>query len=215
MKTKNKVLMMHARETLDGNWGIAIGAVLIYIVISGAASSNPFLGLLIGGPLAISFSYFFLSLSRNKTVEIGDMLKGFDKNFLNSVLAMVLITIYVLLWAVLLIIPGIIAALSYSQAFFILVENPGMSASDAIAKSKAMMEGYKWKYFCLGLRFIGWAILSVFTFGIGFIFLAPYIQVTFAKFYDDIKGGHTHVKPEEKHEDSTSVDVSENKEVTN
>lgn len=190
MKTKNKVLMMHARETLDkgGNWSLAVGAVLIYLVISGAASFNPFFGLLVGGPLAISFSYFFLSLSRNKTVEIGDMLKGFDKNFLNPVLATVLVTVYVLLWAVLLIIPGVIAALSYSQVFFILVENPSMSAFDAIAKSKAMMEGYKWKYFCLGLRFVGWAILCIFTLGIGFLFLAPYMQVSFAKFYDDIAG---------------------------
>lgn len=190
MKTKNKVLMMRARETLDkrANWSLAVGAVLIYLVISGAASFNPFFQLLVGGPLAISFSYFFLSLSRNKTVEIGDMLKGFDKNFLNSVLATVLVTVYVLLWAILLIIPGIIAALSYSQVFFILVENPSMSAFDAIAKSKAMMEGYKWKYFCLGLRFVGWAILCIFTLGIGFLFLAPYIQVSFAKFYDDITG---------------------------
>jgi uncharacterized membrane protein len=211
MKTKNKVLMMHARETLDrgGNWSLAVGATLIYIVISGAASFNPFFWFLVGGPLAISFSYFFLSLSRNKTVEIGDMLKGFDKNFLNPVLAMVLITIYVLLWAVLLIIPGIIAALSYSQVFFILVENPSMSASDAIAKSKAMMEGYKWKYFCLFFRFIGWIILSIFTLGIGFLFLAPYMQVTFAKFYDDIQSGHSHSKIEEKNEEQN---ITENME---
>lgn len=214
MKTKNNVLMTHAREALDGNWSLAVGAVLIYVVISGAASFNPFVGLLVGGPLAISFSYFFLTLSRNKTVEIGGMLKGFDKNFLNSVLAMVLITIYVLLWAILLIIPGIIAALSYSQAFFILVEHPTMSASDAISKSKAMMDGYKWKYFCLGLRFIGWAILCIFTFGIGFLFLAPYMQVTFAKFYDDIKGGHAHHHSvgEAKHEGVAHI---ENKETTN
>ena len=58
---------------------------------------------------------------------------------------------------------------------------------DALRKSKEMMDGYKWKYFCLGLRFIGWALLCVLTLGIGILWLSPYVQVSYAKFYEDVK----------------------------
>jgi uncharacterized membrane protein len=87
----------------------------------------------------------------------------------------------------LLIIPGIIAAISYSMTFYILADDNSLTAMEAIDKSKAMMEGYKLKYFYLSLRFLGWALLAILTFGIGFLWLAPYMMVASAKFYDDIK----------------------------
>ncbi|GHT57847.1 hypothetical protein FACS18945_2990 [Bacteroidia bacterium] len=94
-------------------------------------------------------------------------------------------------WSLLLIIPGIIAAISYSMTFYIIADDPAISAMDAINKSKKMMYGYKMKYFCLSLRFLGWALLCILTLGIGFLWLMPYIQVTFAKFYDDLKAANT------------------------
>jgi len=95
--------------------------------------------------------------------------------------------LFVFLWSLLLIIPGIIASLAYSMTFFILADEPELGASDALAKSKRMMRGYKWKYFCLNLRFIGWAILCVISLGIGFLWLIPYMQISYAKFYEDVK----------------------------
>jgi uncharacterized membrane protein len=93
----------------------------------------------------------------------------------------------ILLWLLLLIVPGIIAAISYSQTFFILAEDNTIRPSEAIEKSKKMMDGNKLKYFYLCLRFLGLGLLCILTLGIGFLWLAPYIQVTNAKFYDDIK----------------------------
>jgi uncharacterized membrane protein len=87
-----------------------------------------------------------------------------------------------------LIIPGIIAALSYSMTFYILADDQEIKAEDALRKSKMMTEGYKLKLFYLGLRFLLLAFLCVLTLGIGFFFLIPFIHVTMAKFYDDIKG---------------------------
>jgi uncharacterized membrane protein len=95
--------------------------------------------------------------------------------------------LFILLWTLLLIIPGIIAAISYSMTFYILADDNSIGAMDAIDKSKKMMDGYKWKYFCLGLRFLGWALLCILTLGIGFLWLMPYMQVSMAKFYDDVK----------------------------
>jgi uncharacterized membrane protein len=95
--------------------------------------------------------------------------------------------LFILLWTLLLIIPGIIAAISYSMTFYILADDNSIGAMDAIDKSKKMMDGYKWKCFCLGLRFLGWALLCILTLGIGFLWLMPYMQVSMAKFYDDVK----------------------------
>lgn len=89
----------------------------------------------------------------------------------------------------LLIIPAIVVSLSYTQVYYIIADNPAIKALDAVRQSKEMMKGYKLKYVFLGLRFIGWAILCIFTLGIGLLWLLPYIQVSMARFYDDIKGG--------------------------
>ena len=95
--------------------------------------------------------------------------------------------LFIFLWMLLLIIPGIIASIAYSQTFYILAEDDTIGSMDALRKSKEMMNGYKWKYFCLVLRFVGWFLLCILTFGIGFLWLSPYIQVSYAKFYEDLK----------------------------
>lgn len=71
--------------------------------------------------------------------------------------------------------------------FYIIADNNSIGAMEAIDKSKAMMDGYKWKYFYFALRFLGWALLCILTLGIGFLWLIPYMQVSMAKFYDDVK----------------------------
>ena len=102
-----------------------------------------------------------------------------------------MVMVFTMLLALLLLIPATIAALSYSQTFFILADNPKLTPMEAITKSKEITQGNKWKLFCMSLRFIGWTILSIFTFGIGFLWLIPYVFVSYAKLYDDIKNDHT------------------------
>lgn len=100
-------------------------------------------------------------------------------------------SLFTFLWTLLLVVPGIIKAISYSQTLFIAIDNPEISANDAIDKSKEMMNGYKWKYFLLALSFIGWIILGIFTLGIGFLWIIPYISIANAKFYEDLKNQTT------------------------
>ena len=90
----------------------------------------------------------------------------------------------------LLIIPGFIYAIAYSQAFYILADEPKTDPLVCIRKSKEMMDGYKMKYFLLQLSFLGWALLCILTLGIGFLWLVPYIQVSNAIFHDDIKANY-------------------------
>lgn len=186
MSTKNAQLMTMARESLRGKWGLAIGTCFIYglvISVSGVAFIAP---LIIGGPMMLGLAMFSLSLSRTNDSDLEILFKGF-KNFGTALGAYLLMMLFVFLWSLLLIIPGIIAAIGYSMTFFILADEPELGASDALAKSKRMMRGYKWKYFCLNLRFIGWGILCMISLGIGFLWLIPYMQISYAKFYEDVK----------------------------
>lgn len=86
------------------------------------------------------------------------------------------------------VIPLIRASLAYSLTFLILVDQPGLTASELIDRSKQMMAGFKWKRFCLGWRFFGWALLAILTCGIGMLWLTPYMATAHAHFYDDLRG---------------------------
>jgi uncharacterized membrane protein len=193
MRTENTVLMQQARESLAGRWGQAIGILVVYMILMIAIQLIPvagaIIGLLIGGPMAIGLATFSLALARNQEIIFNQLFEGFNK-FGLALATYFLMVVFILLWMLLLIIPGIIAALSYSMTFYILADEESMDAMEAIDKSKAMMDGYKWKYFCLGLRFVGWAILCILTLGIGFLWLVPYMQVTNAKFYEDVKANY-------------------------
>lgn len=96
--------------------------------------------------------------------------------------------IYILLWSFLFVIPGIIASYSYAMTGYILAENPELSSSEAISRSKQMMEGNRWRLFCLEFSFIGWSILCSFTLGIGNLWLIPYRQAAIAAFYREVSG---------------------------
>jgi uncharacterized membrane protein len=197
MNTENISLMRSARESLTGKWGLAILTFFIYTLLTTIPGSvrpqgsfltlSSALTLIITGPLALGAAIFSLSLSRGKEARLEQIFLGFN-NFSNAFISYLLILVYVLLWSLLLIIPGIIAALGYSLTFYIMADDPLIKPQDALKKSKSMMDGYKLKLFYLGLRFFLLAILCILTLGIGFLWLIPYVHITMAKFYDDIKG---------------------------
>ena len=96
--------------------------------------------------------------------------------------------LFITLWSLLFVIPGIIAAFAYSQTIYIMLDNPQISPLEAIAASKQLMRGHKFEYFTLQLSFLGWACLSIFTFGLLGIWLNPYMQVTMANYYNALTG---------------------------
>ena len=195
--TENSILMAQARECLSDKWGLVIGTFVVYTIIIIPISLIPVVGwiisILIGGPMSIGIAIFTLSVSRKQDAQLAQIFEGFQK-FSVGLAAYLLIAAFVILWMLLLIIPGIIAALSYSMTYFIIADNNSIGALDAITKSKEMMRGNKWKLFCLGFRFFGWGLLCILSVGIGFLWLYPYMMVSFAQFYDDIKRQETAVK---------------------
>jgi uncharacterized membrane protein len=197
MNTAINSLMSAARESLRGKWGIAILTFFIYTLLTTATGSmrphgsfltvSSVITLLIAGPLALGAAIFSLTISRGKEPLLEQIFQGFN-NFSTAFITYLLVLVYVLLWTLLLIVPGIIAALGYSMTFYILADDPGIKPQDALKKSKSMMDGYKLKLFYLCLRFFLLALLCILTLGIGFLWLIPFIHVTMAKFYDDIRG---------------------------
>ena len=200
MITNNKELMRRTRETLKGKWGLAVGGYFIYFLITVLVNSTGYdfneditiswLSLVVTGPLTIGMAFFSLYLARNKEASISQIFYGFN-DFIRGLVAYLLMCLFVILWSLLLIIPGIIALLAYSQVFFILAEDKSIGARDAIRKSKAMMHGHKKQLFFLGLRFLGWLILSILTLGIGLLWFMPYVHVTLAMFHDEVSGKHS------------------------
>jgi uncharacterized membrane protein len=190
MLTTNRDIMASARDKLRGKWGIAIGVSFLYLVITVALNAIPVLGwvagILVAGPLLLGATIFFLALSRGQEVKTGQLFEGFSY-FTDALLTYLLMCLFIFLWLLLLIVPGIMAAFSYSMTFYIMADNKDINGLDVIKKSKAMMYGNRWKLFCLGCRFIGWALLCILTLGIGFLWLMPYGSTSMAKFYDDVR----------------------------
>jgi uncharacterized membrane protein len=187
---ENSELRAMSIEALKDRWGLAIGGFLIYNIILILLQNIPIAGslasLIIGGPFLLGVTFFSLNLARKQDTRVEVLFEGF-KDFGRALGTYLLMILYIILWTLLLVIPGIIKAISYSQTFYILAEDKSIGAEEAIKKSLTMMDGYKMKYFVLGLSFIGWILLSILTLGIGFLWLIPYMQVTFANFHIELK----------------------------
>lgn len=187
----NSEIMRSARESLSGKWALAIGTVLLYMIIVGASSYIiPFVGSLItfvvAGPLVLGLCGFTLNIVRGKEAKLENLFEGFN-NFGNAFIAYLLMVVFILLWTLLLIIPGIIAACAYAQTFFIMQDDPEISPTDALSASKKMMDGHKMRYFLLSLLFGLMIIASAILLFIPMFWIMPWMYVTYAKFYEDIK----------------------------
>lgn len=187
MMKLNSELRQQAAGSLTGNWGMAALITLVYSLLMGGGSSLS-MGIinLVLLPVAYGYAVLFLDLTRGVKLDIGRLFDGY-KDIGRIFGTVLLYQIYIILWTLLLVVPGIIKFYSYAMTYFILKDYPELAYNAAIEKSMAMMSGYKMKLFLMDLSFIGWAILCCLTFGIGFLFLGPYMQASHAAFYEDLK----------------------------
>lgn len=185
---ENVMLMRRAKAQLQGKWvNVAIGS-LIYIVLMGVAGSTYLLELLVFGPLYFGYILYVACNVDTGVNNLNLLFKGFER-FADTLVAGLLFSLAVGIGFFLLIVPGIIAACGLGMTFFIMVDEPGISGIDALQRSWNMMNGHKWEYFCLNLRFIGWILLAILTCGIGFIFLQPYMVAASQNFYRKLRYG--------------------------
>ena len=136
-------------------------------------------------PVTVGILAYILKLVRGQEYSLDDM-KKYYPFFFKILVIDLLVSIFVFLWSLLLIIPGIIAALGYTMVYYILIDNEELSASEVLAESKSMMKGYKLDYFIFNLSFIGWFLLVPFTLGLLLIWLFPYVTAAEALYYDKL-----------------------------
>lgn len=143
--------------------------------------------LILGGVVELGYAKFLLKQHDKKELRFSDLFSQFDR-FGTGFAQKFLRILYITLWTLLFIIPGIVKSLSYAMTPFILEDHPEMTASEAIKASMKLMDGHKMDLFILGLSFIGWSLLACLTMGIGYLFLTPYINAAYAAFYRNISG---------------------------
>ncbi|WP_251545686.1 DUF975 family protein [Limosilactobacillus caecicola] len=196
-------LKTQAKSLLSGNWQWAVIFSLLTAIITGVISAlTGGIGMIVGGLIFAGYAYTFLDFTAGQRENnyFTAMFAAFTSiRFIPVFLTWLLQTIFTFLWSLLLVIPGIIKALAYSQAFYIakdlLDSGQEVAATEAITKSRELMDGHKWEFFVLQLSFLGWALLCIFTFGIGFLWLRPYMQTTNALYYRQLAGNRFRGKP--------------------
>ena len=184
-----------AWNSLSGNWGSAVVFTLVYFVIAciagvidGAlALGSSVLTALLTAPVTYSYNIMFLDNQRSgKAFDVQALFEGYN-DYLRITGTYLLMCVYIFLWTLLLVVPGIIKSISYSQTLYVLRDEPSLTYNGAIERSMAMMEGHKMDYFLLILSFIGWYILGIISLGIGFLWINPYVSRTKAIYYEDLK----------------------------
>ncbi len=204
-----KELKMAAKSSLKGRLFVALLPILVMFGIGVILGTIQFLIRQFGGvglvmiwglvsiaislfmiPLQVGYSTYYLKMANGEKPEINDMFWSYKKTacMVEQIKAYVLTGIIIFVGFLLFIIPGIIWALKYSQLGFAFAENPELRYDEAMSRSADLMKNRKGEYFVLGLSFILWGILAALTFGLLYIYLAPYMILTFATYYIDISG---------------------------
>ena len=208
----NSELRAQARERLEGQWGTFVLMTFLMLVIQTILQIPGYIGSLLeilspenvlaslsfsnisnilsllALPLSWGLTVSLLRNHREESVDLENLFDGFRGGRYTRVFcAIFLVNLFTFLWALLLIIPGIMKAFSYALTPYIVMDEPELTARQAITRSCEIMEGRRWKLFCLYLSFIGWGILCILTFGIGILWLVPYMNASVAAFYEDAR----------------------------
>lgn len=200
---ERSVLKSNAKSQLKGKWFIAVVSFLIGIIVMSIFSGIgnfvdsdglkivlQILTLLVTGAICYGLCNISLNFANNNDVEIGDIFAGFNgKVYLKTLGLCILVGLAVAIGTCILIIPGIILGLMYSQSFFILCEDNDKGIVQCMKESAAMMKGHKCELFVLELSFILWLVLGAVTCGIAMLWITPYMYVTYANYYKVLNGG--------------------------
>jgi uncharacterized membrane protein len=164
---------------------LVVGAVIYVVIMAFALAFKYF--------LMIPFDYGcrkFFRKNLDEPAKLSNIVYVFDSHYKNIVKTAFLTDLFIWLWSLLFIVPGIIKSYSYRLVPYIMSENPDMNFRDAQAESARLMKGNKWKSFVLDLSFIGWDILTLMTWGfLEIFFVGPYKASTDAALYESIKYG--------------------------
>lgn len=203
MATSAAEIRAYAREALRGKWGYGVSLLLLALLLY-LAPTIPgryieentipshiwsIISAIYSWGLWIGYLACFVDIARKLPKKYTRLFTGFRsiKYLLKIALTCFLQGLFIVLWSLLLIVPGIIKIFSYAMTDFILIDHPEYGPLQAITESRKMMDGNRMRLFILGLSFIGWDLLCLVTFGIAALWVFPYLQAARAKFYLDVK----------------------------
>ena len=201
MKTRQEIKSL-AKEAFAQQRSTGILLILLYTVISwGISFFSSLLGWIpiFGWAISLAASGFtlvlavnmdgeFIKIFKRETADVGGIFTALAINFWRKLGGMAWMSLWIILWSLLLVIPGIIKALAYFLTPYILADCPNVRATDALKLSMRITKGHKGDIFVMVLSFIGWLILSGFTFGILYIvYVGPYMNATYAGYYLELR----------------------------
>ena len=173
------------RKTMAWVALIYFGVVVCCAILSALLWGN-IVTLIVMPPILLGMRICAMRVVRGEDVVVTDLFSGWGR--FGSVVALNLVNgIFVSLWSLLLIVPGIIKSYAYSMSFYVLADHPGFSQDEAREESIDLMEGNKWRLFCLELSFLGWELLSILSFGVLYLWIIPYRETAHAIFYEQVK----------------------------
>lgn len=157
------------------NFKFNVGGTILSLIIA-----------VVFGIVTIAYKKYVLNIVRGEKFEFNDIINCIKNRWSDILLVEVIMGVIIYLCSLVFVIPGIIMALAYAMAAYLVVDTE-LGFKDALKQSREMMKGYKWNYFVFGLSFIGWILLTPFTFGILIIWLMPYMVIADALYYDKLK----------------------------
>jgi uncharacterized membrane protein len=203
-----------AKDLLAGNYAKPIVAMLIFGVVDGILvgihrsvgpkydpvtmqliePGNQFLmtilslgQFLLSAGIVYSFITLWLTIVREKEIRVDEvLLSGFKEQYGRNLVTHFMRSLFIVLWSLLFVIPGLIKAYSYAMAFYLLKKNPGMDALESISTSKKLMDGRKADLFMLDLSYIGWYLLGILTLGILWLWIIPRHQTARMLYFEEI-----------------------------
>ena len=196
---------------------IIVSSIQSASTIANGGAPGPFasmltsvVNILITPALSLGLIMVYLNVTYGDEPQVSTVFEPFKRNYGKTIALTLLVGLFVILWTCLFIIPGIIMAYAYSQACYILAENPDMSVMDCIRESKRIMKGRKMDLFILQLSFLPWALLVIVTAGIASIYVTPYMSLTVTNFYHRIKKGGDQAGDYSTSATDTITDIIEN-----
>ena len=164
-----------ALSNLKGRWGYVLIGLLLFMVLSAVCGIIPFVAFLLMSCLTIGVNSFFIGISKKDPDDYGRLLDGFKDGAIGQrVILSILRYVFIMLWSLLFIIPGIVKAYAYSLADYISYRHPEYTWKECLKESEDKMKGYKMKLFIFDLSFILWYVLAICTCGILLLYVVPY-----------------------------------------
>ena len=193
----NYQLRYNARQQLGGgifqsawlNMLCVCALTSVLAAVCGSTGAGVVLVFILTGALQYGIARVTTNCARGRTWYVAQAFSGFQECFMKTLVLYLVHSIFIFLWTLVLIIPGIVKTYSYALVYYLQQEPENMhrEPTDLITESRQWMRGHKWQLFCLDFSFIGWYIVGALCLGIGIFFVVPYHQMARANFYLDLR----------------------------